>query len=264
MKFARDLPLRLPPPFGAKGQELGDAVGQRLDATAQLSREAVLARLPGYGPDDALPYIGQERQLPQGGSETDDDYAARLQNAWAIWAGDNTPLTGKGGGAGSPLGLLNALSAAGFATGETGATLVQQCGRDTAGAERGYAQLDDDGELVLGTLMECVNRIDLTGNVNPRPGWTFNAAKPNFWTIFGIVFPEWPGGALDAALLNSVVVKWRPAKDLFVGTWTIEAGRVYGWPLERTYGADGVYGGNTVTFYPGPNGEADLVGYYHL
>jgi hypothetical protein len=249
MSYADDLPRRLPPPFGASGRALAAAFGQRLDTLVDLFREAVHARLPGLCPADALPLIGTERSLPQAVGETDADYATRLKGAWDIWAGDNTPVTGTGGGGGSPLGLLNALKAAGFPTGATGATIVYQNGR--------YAQLDAGGEVVLGTLMVCANRVNLLGAVQARPGWTFNT-NDNFHSIFGILFPV--ATTVVAGTINSIVVKWRPGKALFVGTWVLTSGRLWGWPPNGTWGS-GNWGG-TVTFHPGPNGEPGLVGYH--
>jgi hypothetical protein len=262
MPYTDDLPRRVPPWFGEDGRLMMEAAGERLDAVAQLLRDALAARLPEKAPADALPYIGQDRQLPQGPAESNSAYATRLRNAWEIWGGDNTPLTGKGGGAGSNLGILNALKAAGYPTGATGATIVQQVGRVSGPnpeKNRGYAQLDGSGNLVLGALMTCVNRQDLTGAVNPRPGWTFNQLD-NFWSVFGLVFPTTT--TVNAAEINAIVKKWRPAKALFIGTWVITAGRLLGWPTGRTLGTDPNLGGNTRTFYPGPDGEDTLGGYY--
>lgn len=257
--YEEDLPLRVPPWFGADGRAHMAALGIRLDALHELFTAAVHARLPGAGPDDALEVIGQDRGLPQGPSETDLAYAARLKDAWDIWGGDDTPVTGVGGGAGSPLGMLNALKAAGLPTGPTGATIVQQNGRSsgTANKKRGYAQLDNSGNLVLGELMPCNTRTDLTGAVNPRPGWTVTV-NDNFYSIFGIVFPA--TATIDVGLINSIAIKWRPSKAVFYGTWVISVGRAWGWPTTGTWGS-GNWGGNTVTFYPGPNGEATLMGF---
>lgn len=250
MSYEDDVPRRLPPPFGDDGRALGAAFGQRLDMLVRLFREAVHARLPSLCPDDALPYIGTERGLPKGQGETSSAYNARLKDAWTIWGGDDTPITGVGGGGGSHLGMLNALKSAGFPTGSTGATIVQQNGR--------YSQLDSAGALVLGTLMTCESRQNLAGAVQARPGWTFGPLD-NFHSVFGLLFPA--ATTVDAGVINSIVEKWRPAKALFFGTWVITAGRVWGWPLDGEWG-DGVWGGNTVAFHPGPNGEATLFGYY--
>jgi hypothetical protein len=259
MPYAQSLPQRVPPPWGEDGRDQMRAVGSRLDALRLLFTEAVQARLPGLAPADALTEIGRERQLDQGPTETADEYAARLKAAWDIWAGDNTALTGVGGGAGSPLGFLLALEGAGYPTGASGATVVQQCGRGAGTAARGYAQLDASGLLVLGPLMNCANRLNLLGAVESRPGWTFDA-RDNFWSVFGLLFPATT--PVDAAQINALALRWRPAKAVFVGTWVVEAGLTLGWPAGRTLGTDPPLGGNTVTFYPGPHGEAGLMSYH--
>jgi hypothetical protein len=249
MPYEEDLPKRLPPPWrDERGVAFGRAVGRRLDSVVQSFREAVFARLPVLAPADALKYHGKERQIDRGPTETDEAYALRLQTAWDAWAGDDTPFTGAGGGAASHLGMLRALQGIGIPMGPSGAIIVQQNGR--------YVHLDGAGNLVVGTLMFCVNRQNLAGAIESRPGWTFEA-RDNFYSEFGIVFPI--PTVFDPAALNAVVTKWRPSKALFIGTWVIESGRVLGWPTGRTLGTEPNLGGNVVTFYPGPG--AQRIGY---
>ena len=64
---------------------LGGAVADSLE----LYRHAVEVRYARTAPDDALPLIGDNRQLPQAPGETDDDYRLRLPRAFEIH-GDRT------------------------------------------------------------------------------------------------------------------------------------------------------------------------------
>lgn len=253
MGYAEHLPKTLPGPLqGPNGKKYFRAVGRRMDSLVQLFREAVLARLPNTAPSDALPEIGQERGLPKGSGESNAAWSARLVDAWDAWGGDDSV----GGGGGSHFGMLKQIALLGLPTGTTGVTIVQQNGR--------YSQLDGSGNLVIGTLMNCVNRMDLTGVVNSRAGWTFEG-RDNFYSEFGIVFPADVGalraGTATAAKLNEVVEKWRPAKALYVGCWVIQTGRTLGWPTGRTCGTDPNLGGNTIYFIPGSRGDHTRIGY---
>lgn len=246
------LPSIQPPPLkGPWAKKFFGAVGKQMDTVAQRYRDATFARLAAYATGEQLDLIGQERKLPRGPAESDGDCSARLIAAWDTWAGDNVPLTGKGGGAGSHLGMLLAIKAAGILTGSTGATIVQQNGR--------YSQLDGSGNLVLGTLMDCVNRVDLQGTPNARPGWMFEA-RDNFYSEFGIVFPV--DTPVPPAVLNAAVEQWRPSKALYIGAWIIQAGRLLGWPAgARTLGTEPNLGGNTIVYIPPPRGDNVLIGY---
>jgi hypothetical protein len=250
MPYGDALPRLLHPPLrGPWADKYLGAVGGQMDALIERFRSAVLARFPNaaLAASDALDEIGKARKLPRGDGESDESYADRLYHAWEAWGGDNTPLTGVGGGAGSHLGVLNALRAAGIPTGPTGATIVQQNGR--------YAQLDLLGNLVLGDLMNCVNRQTLDGSTLTRPGWVFDG-RDNFYSVFGIVF--------DPAALNTAVEQWRPSKALYIGAWIIRSGNILGWPPGRTLGSGGTLGGNVSTFIPGASRDDLRIGYYKI
>jgi hypothetical protein len=247
---------------GTWGKRYMRAIGRRLDAVAQFYRDAITARLPGtvngaaVAPSEALDLIGVERSLPRAPSEADAAYADYLHGAWDAWEGDNTPVTGVGGGGGSHLGMLEAIARLGLPTGTSGVTIVQQNGR--------YSQLVA-GVLTLGTLMNCVNRQNLAGTVPGNlPGWTFEG-RDTFWSEFGIVFPanvaSLTAGSALAASLNDAVEKWKPGGKLFIGTWVIETGRTLGWPAgARTCGTDPNLGGNVVRYIPPAGGNQ--IGYY--
>jgi hypothetical protein len=239
-----------------RGRKYMRAVGRRMDGVVQSLRDAGVIKFPALAPVDALPFIAYERGLPRGAGETELAHRTRLANAWELWEGDNTPVTGEGGGGGSPLGMLRELKTAGIPTGTTGngVVLVQQNGR--------YAQLDSGDNLVLGDLMDCQNRHDLTGVINPRPGWTFEP-RNNFYAEFGLVFPE--PAVIDAAVLNAVVEKWRPQHMLYIGAWIIETGVLLGWPPSgRQLDTEPALGGNLLTFIPGAGAENLLIGYEPL
>lgn len=256
MPYVDFIPATFPPWLrGPWGTKFGQSVGQRLDDVAQDHREAVFVRFPGICDDSALDLIGADRLLPRGPGESNDAYRARLNDAWTAWAGDDTPLIGTGGGAGSPLGLLRQLKIAGIPTATIGgAVIVQQNGKSF--------RLDNLGGFVVGDLMTCVNRQDLTGAVNPRPGWTFDG-RDNFYSAFAIVFPQ-PTTPIDGGLLNSIVKQWKPAKAIYVGAVILGAGSLLlGWPADnaRTLGSEPALGTNVGTYLPPPDGEETLVGF---
>lgn len=67
--------------------------------------QGIAAAWPGNGTPTALPYIGRNRGILRGETETDDSYAARLLEWRSLWRGDLPD----GGGAGSQLGLAKAI-----------------------------------------------------------------------------------------------------------------------------------------------------------
>jgi hypothetical protein len=164
-------------------------------------------------------------------------------------------VTGTGGGAASPLGLLRQLKIAGIPMGTVGgAVIVQQNGSSF--------HLDNLGGLVVGDLMTCVNRQDLTGALNPRKGWTFDG-RDNFYSVFGIVFGQ-ATVPVDGGLLNSIVRQWKPSKAIYIGAVILDFGsRTLGWPADpsRVLSAEPSLGTNTATYLPPPDGEETLVGF---
>jgi hypothetical protein len=242
MPYEDHAPLVMPGPLrGYWGSRFMRAIGKRLDSIAQKFRDAVTARLPGtvnganIAPDGALDYIGTERGLPRASGELGPAYADRLAGAWDAWEGDNVPLTGKGGGGGSHLGMLKQLQVAGFPMGATGCTIIQHNGV--------YAQLDGSGNLVKGDGPLAIFRKDLLGTAGALKGFTLDA-RDQFYSKFAILFlvdvPTLRAGNSQAALLNSIVEKWRPAGATFVGTYVELAGAIYwDWPGTLTWN-DGV------------------------
>ncbi len=75
------------PPWlqGYWGYRLMYSLAIQLDGVAESLRQGLLARMPGYGTAEALPYIGNDRQIARGFQETDDSYIARLQTAFDTW-----------------------------------------------------------------------------------------------------------------------------------------------------------------------------------
>lgn len=240
------------------GGRYAGEIGGRYDEIVNHIRQGVLARYPGairrepggakaIAPTDALDRIGQERRLPRYPSESDSAYSARLEDAYTAWAGDDTPVTGDGAPAGAHFALLKQLSAAGFPTGSTGATIVQWNGW--------YAQLDGSGNLVFGasnTLMGCLSRVNKVGVRDNHPGWMFDSADKH-WSSFGLVFPadvvSLTSGSTQHAVLNQIANTWRPAIALYRGCWILVAGKMLGWPLtSNTLGTVGNLGGATVRY----------------
>lgn len=282
MPYKDHYPQLAPPPLnGPNGKKYFQGIGTWLDNERSRLLQGVLARFPGkilrdptrldsnpsdpneYAPADALDQIGEDRLIPRGGAasgtpETDTAYAARLLDAWKIWGGDDTPVTGKGGPAGSHLGILNALKAAGFPTGSTGATIVQYNGT--------YSQLDGSGNLVFGDLMQCIHRADLTGALTSPRGWMFDAldsqirtgetSGPAHWASFGVVFPADVSGLDNTygnakkSVLNETVRRWRPAKAWYRGAWVVVgSAKPLGWPVpSRTLVTEPALGTGTVRF----------------
>lgn len=236
---------------GLWGKRYFTGIGKRMDALVQSFRDAVLARLPGtvnganIAPGKALDLIGEERGLPRATAEADPAYADRLEGAWDAWQGDNVPLTGVGGGGGSHLGMLKQLSIAGFPMGTTGATIIQHNGV--------YAQLVA-GLLVKGSGPVLVNRKDLTGAVpGTLVGFTLDA-RDQFYSKFAITFPvDVPtlrAGSTDAARLNAIVNKWKPAGATFVGAFVIAVGSGWEWPTAQLWNDGTTWDSDTVYFIP--------------
>jgi hypothetical protein len=107
-----------------------------------------------------------------------------------------------------------------------------------------------------------VNRMDLTGVRNARPGWTFEG-RDNFYSEFGLVFPEFAD--VDRAAMNAAVELWKPSKALYIGAWMIEDGACLGWPpTGRTLGTEPNLGLANVDFFPPARGDDKRIGYFAL
>ena len=249
------------------GAGLMRSIGKMMDGQSTKLRRALAARTPDGAAamnipttDGAGRFIGNwldkqgdDRLLPRGGSapatldEADGTYAARLKNPWDTWGQDKTA----GGGAGSPLGLLNQLAVLGFPTGTTGTILVNHIGR-------WYALVG--GALTWGDCMTANNRQQLDGTV-PSPalkGFTLDARDQfhsHFMIIFGKDVPaltSTPNDGAAAARLNTAVKNWKTASAIYEGAVVIVSGGVWGWPLTQKWGDSGRKWGDSTTYHIPP------------
>jgi hypothetical protein len=209
---------------GARIKTLESDLGSEKDNQFERARQAVLSNNPKTCPDDALDIIGQERRLPRASGESNAAYRARLIACWD--GADGWSFAGSHGA------LLQALSRAGFPTGDpSGAHVVQ---RVTL-----YSWLAG-GVVTFGT----------------HPEWTFDGSAVGIWNQFGIIFgADVAGltvGSQSAATLNQIVAAWKPAKARFMGTWIIVSGPTWGWPVATAlWGAGGrTWGGGVTRFIP--------------
>jgi len=99
--------VALAPPWlrGKWGERWHEAEGLLLDMVAEGAVQAVKARLLGAGPDDALPYAGNDRQIERAPGESVESYRARLLGAFETWRR-----------AGTNKGILVALAVIGYPT----------------------------------------------------------------------------------------------------------------------------------------------------
>lgn len=79
--------------------------GQFLDIELEATKDAIKARFPSTGPDDALDKQGRDRDLERFPGETDVTYRNRISDPFAVWAW-----------AGTALGIKNSLNAYGIET----------------------------------------------------------------------------------------------------------------------------------------------------
>ncbi len=183
-------------------------LGTEKDIQFERARQAVLSNNPAVCPDDALDYIGQERQLPRATGESNANYRERLRVCWT--RSDGWSFAGSHGS------LLFALQRAGFPMGTpSGAHVIQSINL--------YSWLAA-GVVTFGT----------------HTRWLFDASPPNQWNEFGIVFgADVSGlstGTAKADALNAIVRLWKPAKARFMGTWVIVSGPFWGWPIGAAWG----------------------------
>ena len=66
---------------GGTAEGIQYSEGLALDGIGDWAADGVKAAMPGYGPSDALSYIGRDMQIDRGPNETDAHYEARLQRA---------------------------------------------------------------------------------------------------------------------------------------------------------------------------------------
>lgn len=82
-----------------------------------------------------------------------------------------------------------------------------------------------------------------------RPRWVFDA-RTDFWSRFMILWTSAVSGLATAAgqqALRAIVDRWRPAYATYVGSVQITAGDIWGWPVDRAWGA-WTWGGSTTIF----------------
>lgn len=212
------------------GRVIEGDYGAEKDWQFERLRQGLLAGFPGMGPYDALDLVAEERQLPRAASESPSDaggandqaLAARLANVWEDTHGWSP--------AGCHASLLYALDRAGFPMGTaTGANIVQRYRR--------YSYLTGSGGTpVYGVLPSVFD-------FSPLPPWFPN----QFMIIFGADVPDLTPGSSLAAVLNSTVKKWKPAKADFYGTSIIISGPIWGWPPTQIWGTIGS-GGSGLTW----------------
>ena len=83
----RDAIKLISPPWlsSGVGEKFMYNLGLSSDAVLEKLNQAVRARMPGLGTPTALSYLGLDRVLTQGPSESNDSFALRLKRAFPTW-----------------------------------------------------------------------------------------------------------------------------------------------------------------------------------
>jgi hypothetical protein len=225
-------------------------MGNLLDQIANRVRYATQSGMPTGEIPDALPWIGWERQLPQGPGESNGDYTERLRLAWDAWKW-----------AGTPVGFLSQLYIQGF----SGGFVVVQLG-----VKWSIVGTPDFADLsgAMTELPSWVSR-DVLPNSNPpiplstdgkpaiaantipwwsMPGGPMDGAGDQWNGRFAIVYPDGqpPSPLTDAdnlTRIRTLIRKWKPAKYVCTGIFVTTGGIVYG--TDHEYGDGSLYGGST-------------------
>ncbi len=213
-------PTWLQGPYGSSW--LG-GLGKTKDFYTELLRQAVKARFPISGPPDACGYMGDERGIDRGTTESNSAYALRVQGAWNVWPFANAAL-----------GLLLALNYAGF----PGAVFVQQNG--LAYSLSLPIGADPTTSLVITPTSTLANI--MTSNVTPlrripagNSWWTFDS-NTDLCSRFSILFPTGGGpfttsgtatftGVEDGVTVPWPVVNWN--NSFPDTTYAVQVGAVY-------------------------------------
>lgn len=247
---------------GPVWQRYWAAIGRVIDSQNALMRSARKVSQPdgaaALGMADALDRQGDDRMLPRGGTapnlsdESHTAYATRLKAAWTTWGQDDVD----GGGAGSVLGILRQLKAAGFPvepTGTdywtTGALFVNHLGR--------VYQIVGGALHVVGDAGICVNRQNLTGAVPGNlVGWTLDA-RDQFYARFAIVFLQDVPSLVNTpcpakSRLNAICKRWKSGSAIYSGCSVVPQetlAKCWGFPLETKWGDAGLnWGTNGARF----------------
>lgn len=213
----RDAILAIAPPWcpaqsptnpaqpGAGGSKLY-ALGLLLDGFREELRLGVLARFPGAGgPTDALPLIGNDRQIDRGFVESDQSYAARLSDAWNVWA--------TAGNAWSILrNLLGGLSPFQLIVRTVTSTGI-------------WDSMNDSAAPVTGTPTWRIYPISPVGTGN----WNWDGDRSSWWRFFPIVYA-----------LNATQTLWTAAPNWGAGAGFVWGGYAGSWGLSASPGQIGL------------------------
>jgi hypothetical protein len=207
MATYKDYITELAPPWlrQVKGETYLRGLADPFDAIAQRHKDGVKQRFPDFASPGALTEIGGERGLPRGPSETDSAYATRLKKAWDVW-----PY------AGTPLGMLTALLAAGYSH----VYLITQKGQ--------WHTLDGSAQLVT----------------TQGPELTLSAN--NFWNSYLVYFystlpASWVSGGVpadnssEANNIRAILEAWAPAHMKREKIVIAQGGPI--WGLTMTWGS---------------------------
>jgi len=144
------------------GAAIEAAQASQLDYAADRLRFALKAKMPGLAPPDGLSQIGIERGMPQGQSESNSAYSARLLDAWNAWPW-----------AGTAYGLLRAF----WSTGYTNVILAQVRGGN-------LFTLDQGGTNLLAWSADFSNSVWSTTNCTVAKN---NSAAPDGTTTAALL-----------------------------------------------------------------------------
>lgn len=205
------------------GQITEGDYGAEKDVEGERARQGMLCNLPGLAPADALPLIGQEREVPRAAGDTDASYGEYARTAWDVHARNTSHRR-----------LLEAIDRAGFPMGDPDGCHVMQ-------RYKRYSWLTGSG----GSFVE-----------GTHPVWTFDGVPPWIWNQYGLIFGAdvvgLSTGTPLADKLNAIVELLGPAKGRFMGTWVIVSGPTWGWPVGVTWGMGGRTWGGGVTRFVAP------------
>jgi hypothetical protein len=181
---------------------------------------------PGLAAADALPFLGNDRKLIQGSSETEAAFRARLQNPWDQWAR-----------AGTWLGLLCQL----YWYGLGNAIILQQNGRAASLTSTPVIGTDPTSLYSFVNTSTLANTLTSTlapfRSIPAGTPWVTFDGNTDLSNRFVVVLPSWPFAALSVALFNN--------SDSAAVTWPVPFGStsysvIYGTPSDGvTLAVDG-------------------------